>query len=662
MKLNNILIFARWSEWHISKLSLIFGAYYYLVLISSSKGWYLLFQFFSLVALLCFYAAFGYAVNDYSDRTVDHAAGKGKLQFGFHPQIVKGLLLCLLIGGVAVSYPLWQKDLSILMFILSMYLLAALYSLPPVRFKEKGNFGLITAALTQRALPVLLCFAFFDHFSVDTLLFTLLSFIIGLRSIIVHQIKDYSNDLATGVKTQVVKWGLAKSRKYLLSYGIPLEIVLLGGLLVFISLNITALVLFIAFYAIASLYLERKYTYERLFTEVILKESFFSNFYYLFLPLSLAFLLGLSYPPYFILPIFHLAWNRKLLVESKQRLRIPTIIYRSPGMPEGSLEKPVRNLWQSFDSPFYTEWWYFDAIFDDGSFLGGSFALSGFLPIPETVKATIEFTLNLPGGQVRQVRKEYPCSAFACKEDVGLLLSINHNQLKEREKDLFLQLKENDVEIHLTYDKAKEGFQIGNDGKLFFLQDWHRFFGWSVPFPVAEVAGEIRYRGINWQVTGKGYQDHNWATFSLRDNIHHWHWLRKPGPAGTLIIAELALKTMNNKPIFFLAWLENEKWQFIYCPRIRKASFNFETGPRLFNNPKGLSYSITFQDGNSVVNLELYIKTVLETTLRTSGVKLPLSYHTPCYLRFLSSVSGEIIINNSSRIIRGEAIHEYSSF
>jgi 4-hydroxybenzoate polyprenyltransferase len=660
--LETISKFVRWDEWNISKLSLIFLVFYYLTLITYPKDWHIIVIFFSLAGFLCLYASFGYVVNDYSDRTIDKAAGKKKIQFKIPSSKIKLLILALCLGGITISFPLWQKNYVALSLIFAMYMIAMFYSIPPIRFKERKWLAPVIASLTQRTFPILLCFSIFKQFETDTILFVLLSLIIGIRYILVHQIKDYNNDVATNVKTLVVDWGVIKGKRYLFTYIIPLEIILLGITVLYLCFSIPILILFVVCYLTVTLLLRLRFSQEWLFTSVILNESFLSNFYFLFLPLFFSTLSSLSSPNLFILPVFHLIWNKKLIYENIKKLRIPPIILNKQVICNNFCSKPIGNSWQPSFNPFYTEWWYFDALFDDGSFLGGSFSLHGYLPVPETVQAKVEFTLNINNGQKIQISKNYPYTHFSFKEEFVQLV-IGKNKMENKKPNLYLHLEENNIEIDLNYRDVVEGFQIGADGKFFFLEDWKRYFAWVVPYPMANINGKIRIEGKTYQVKGNGYQDHNWGTISLKDNISYWHWLRLITKDKVLIIAELLLKARPQQPIFFIGLNENTKWHILRCLQTNRSSISFRPCREFFkeDGKTDISYRVYWEENNLLVNIQLQTETILKSTLRSKKT-MSLCHYTPCYIRFLSSANGELAINNKSELIKGRVIHEYSSF
>ena len=66
--------------------------------------------------------------------------------------------------------------------------LAAAYSLPPLRLKARGAAGLWAAAAAQRTLPVLLAFAVLGPLNAEAWAFASVAQLAGLRWMVVHQL------------------------------------------------------------------------------------------------------------------------------------------------------------------------------------------------------------------------------------------------------------------------------------------------------------------------------------------------------------------------------------------------------------------------------------------------------------------------------------------
>jgi 4-hydroxybenzoate polyprenyltransferase len=189
----------RWREWSDSKLPMFLAAMFYAALRTPDAGLVQLRLMAVLFVVLCLYAAFGHAINDYADLETDRAAGKDRLI----ARLKEPTRLALLAGAcvAAAAIAALRLDRTALILTGAAFLLAAGYSMPPARLKERGLLGWLAAALAQRTLPAAIVFAAFRVWDAAAIAFLVLGTLIGLRFIIVHQYRDADNDRRSGVRT-----------------------------------------------------------------------------------------------------------------------------------------------------------------------------------------------------------------------------------------------------------------------------------------------------------------------------------------------------------------------------------------------------------------------------------------------------------------------------
>lgn len=233
MQFNQLLKYRGWKVWvsydmHITLLAL----FYVLIADDISKP----FDSIVLISSLGFYFMYGFLINDFFDISFDIAAGnKRTIQ-----HLPKTTFIGIILGITCISalHMLYLRNtLYIATYVIS-YILATLYSAPPVRFKNRALSGIIVDGLIEKMLPVLAIFAFFNHFGMDTLVFLAASFFIGIVDIVVHQIYDYESDLKSNIHTFAVKTGFEKTSILLNKLINPLSGILMIVLLYFITLKV----------------------------------------------------------------------------------------------------------------------------------------------------------------------------------------------------------------------------------------------------------------------------------------------------------------------------------------------------------------------------------------------------------------------------------------
>lgn len=297
--MKKILKLIRWYDWYDSKLPLFFFAYYYLLIIYR-KVWasYLIL----LVPLGIFYMAFfsfGYMLNDYFDRSIDRASGKLNILGTLPDRQQKIALLTVLIIGFIAFIPFFDYKTA-MFFLFVSYISAIFYSTPPFRFKEKGVAGVICASLGQRVFPLLVVYSIFEHFKFDSFFLIILSFLIGLRWILIHQLLDRDKDLMANVHTFVA----CTSEQKVYNLMLFLFIAELISVVAFMGI-ITQTVSFLL--PVPIIYLAFQLYFYPLWKHIGLKRIFCSynfaplaDFYFLWLPLSTSIILACLINPLFL--------------------------------------------------------------------------------------------------------------------------------------------------------------------------------------------------------------------------------------------------------------------------------------------------------------------------------------------------------------------------
>ena len=158
--------------------------------------------------LYCIYA-YGYLLNVYADREADLKVQKTTFTRESKSMIRNWLIV---LGMITLLTPVYFQNVYILLLTFFGVTAATLYSMRPIRLKEKGLIGLLIAAICQR-LPFL-----FIMYIIPAVNFKLIIYLFGWLLIISflieisHQLSDHSNDLKTKTNTFVVMVGVEKTK------------------------------------------------------------------------------------------------------------------------------------------------------------------------------------------------------------------------------------------------------------------------------------------------------------------------------------------------------------------------------------------------------------------------------------------------------------------
>jgi len=210
--LQNLIKLVRAYEW-VDKLQIIFIAAFIIMVYLPHPKQYLN-QIIVLGGYIIFLGSYGYVINSYGDREQDAKVGKHPEVAYFSDRQLQMLLVFLAIWSIGI--PLYFGDIKVKILGIMNFLLVTFYSIKPIRLKERGFLGVITAMITQRPLPFLL-FAFLVPYNNQYLVYYLFVWlcIIGISIMLTHQFSDFVNDEKAGVDTLATRIGKSKIKKWI---------------------------------------------------------------------------------------------------------------------------------------------------------------------------------------------------------------------------------------------------------------------------------------------------------------------------------------------------------------------------------------------------------------------------------------------------------------
>lgn len=226
----------RYNEWWRFKVPFLLGIYFWQIDFATIPMEVFWLNAALLVVWMFGAAGFGYFVNDCFDIEQDAAAGKpnrsGSLSVATRLLVAMGLLTIALLPWY------WLPGNFTSALLIAFHLLSfLLYSIPPIRFKERYYLGAITDALYSYFLPVLLVAYtawlvnnlppnYYVPINNQALALAAWAMAAGLRNIIQHHILDRRKDRISGTANIINRYGLRFNVNLLRGLFIPLEIVL----------------------------------------------------------------------------------------------------------------------------------------------------------------------------------------------------------------------------------------------------------------------------------------------------------------------------------------------------------------------------------------------------------------------------------------------------
>ena len=271
--------------------------------------------FIAWVLFASLFLAYGYALNDYFDRDADRISSKPNTISKLGQRTGLLFLLTLIGACVGVLFPFYEKRWVALLVILCC-VTGSLYSMPPVRFKERGALGVLVSAIAQRSLPLLVGMALFEQFDAGTWLLVLLFTLIGVRWILLHQLIDLPGDERSRISTFTRERGPLRSLWLIKRVIFPLEIICLLTWLFLITRQHPIVWLMVPAYGLWLLIrIALWHGVGHAFNWTAYWLHPLGDFYEIFWPLFLALILTIKEPIYFFLLLFQLLWQAPYLLQ-----------------------------------------------------------------------------------------------------------------------------------------------------------------------------------------------------------------------------------------------------------------------------------------------------------------------------------------------------------
>lgn len=193
----------RVNDWWQGKAALLMGMVYLFVYwFNISFPHFVKLALASIITISGF-ASLGYLLNDWFDLEKDRLAGKHNSLEG-KTAIVVLVLFVIAIAALLLPWFYLPFNTVSVGLIFAEVLTFVLYSVPPIRLKERGLAGVFADALYAHSLPVMLAaytFMLTSGANADPLLLVLLlvmQTISGIRNIVIHQYQDAAADHLAG--------------------------------------------------------------------------------------------------------------------------------------------------------------------------------------------------------------------------------------------------------------------------------------------------------------------------------------------------------------------------------------------------------------------------------------------------------------------------------
>ncbi|MEA5052396.1 MAG: lipocalin-like domain-containing protein [Propionicimonas sp.] len=320
--------------------------------------------------------------------------------------------------------------------------------------------------------------------------------------------------------------------------------------------------------------------------------------------------------------------------------------YESLGVSPGGVE-----AWEdgrrTEDAVGTWEWWYFDAMLDDGSQAVIQFFTTVNSKI-DTAEAhpNLKITLTAPDGTkhhgtVEVAPEQASYGTDGC--DVTFGPHVFRGDLTE------YRIRVADVEglsADLVLHSTAKPFRPGTAYFAFGDHD-EKYYTWLCVVPAGDVAGTLTYDGVTHQVNGRGYHDHQWGTMNVLEAWNHWTWARQSFHDHAILVFDMTTQAEYGFTRFPLCFVQDSEGNVVF-ENTQQVDYTVEseyTDPSsgkvypkdaryVFDNPMGHAEYVLTQD--SVIET-MDVRSVVREQLRAKVGATLAKWLTPLMVKVASS-------------------------
>jgi len=295
------------------------------------------------------------------------------------------------------------------------------------------------------------------------------------------------------------------------------------------------------------------------------------------------------------------------------------------------------------ETPRFTEWWYFDAVFDNGYSAQMSVRLLSIIK-KRLVLIFQRLDIYKDGELVSHNRKRCSLRNFKAKREIPLVklddIQVINGYINKNTGNWVydLSFEINDTSVNLKFEGQTQGWKGRNPGG-----DW-----WAVLLPRAEVNGTITVKDKQIDVSGIGYHDHNWDVRAKAAKNLGWFWGKINFKNFTVTWATI-FKDMNvGQPLLVINKI-NEGYINVLPQKI-----DFVGDDLCMENGKSIPHRFILKTKTENAALDVTMK-----VLKIHHVKMMLRMH---YWRFHVSCKGSLKVGLEQESVDETHIAEFIRF
>ena len=311
------------------------------------------------------------------------------------------------------------------------------------------------------------------------------------------------------------------------------------------------------------------------------------------------------------------------------------------------------------------EWWYFDAILDDGTnVVVQFFTKSGATMYLKSAHPNFTCRITLPDGTERAKERRYAARKATWSRE-RCDVNYDGNLFQGDLTDYHILVRPDDgTGVDLRLHSLSTPYRPGSSYIEFGAPD--RLYTWLCVVPRGEVEGTITVDGQERQVRGFGYHDHQWGNVNFLKEWNHWVWARQSFEDRSITVFDMVSNERTGFTRFPFVFVQDAQGQLVFestegvaCEVL--GEYDDAASGKVY--PTGVSY--VFHDGEKTAEYAIRMESITENNGKNSmslfkRTVTGIAGIDPSYTRYAATGTLALTEADGKRTERaGELIYEF---
>lgn len=258
------------------------------------------------------------------------------------------------------------------------------------------------------------------------------------------------------------------------------------------------------------------------------------------------------------------------------------------------------------------EWWYFDAILDDGSSVVVQFFPKDNMRTKESVDSP-HLTARVVTKDGRTYEKHPAFRPEQCrfaKEACDVRLGSNLFQGDLETYRILVDSSDDGFGVDITLKSQSKPYRPGTS----YFEFGDDYYTWLCVVPRGEVTGTVTLDGVPHEVHGRGYHDHQWGSALFWSLWNNWLWARHNFEDHSLLVFDMVASKKYGYQRFPIAFLQDKDGNIVFE---NTKDVNYQLIEKYRDTDSGKYYprrsKYTFDVNGKHIEYELEERKVLES-------------------------------------------------